>query len=301
VNFAEQPASEQWAALTYRGEKFAEVWFKPEGEPLALRFRIPPDSFQLPGIGQRLTIEKLLKAVGIGAEAVESWHDGDIPPTGLNASLPELSNPLPQPPPDVSHLDIFVRLKSPPQAADRQGSGEPEMASAKWQDIEARWKNILGLDAAIDTLRISMEGIRVELDASLKRTLVLQEKMHALSADVVQWNKAKNRIHYALPKAKDFIHRATWAKGAPEWKRLEELFKNSLEAPLPISQMDEVAEELENLRKGRQNLSALGTAVSQECKSIIAEVQGALRRLQSNAAARASKKRGATEKRGKSL
>src|SRR6266404_5133616 len=53
VNFSEQPASQQWATLKFRGEKFAEVWFKPEGDPLALQFRIPQNSFQIPGMAPR--------------------------------------------------------------------------------------------------------------------------------------------------------------------------------------------------------------------------------------------------------
>ena len=52
MKFSEQPPSKQWAALKYRGEKFAEVWFKPEGQPLVLAFRIPRGSFQIPGIGE---------------------------------------------------------------------------------------------------------------------------------------------------------------------------------------------------------------------------------------------------------
>ena len=43
-------------------ERFAEVWFKPEGEPLALTFRIPQESFHIPGMGQLLTADNLLKA-----------------------------------------------------------------------------------------------------------------------------------------------------------------------------------------------------------------------------------------------
>src|SRR5262249_22958622 len=46
VNFSEQPPSKQWAALKYRGEKIAEVWFKPEDNPFALTIRIPQKSFQ---------------------------------------------------------------------------------------------------------------------------------------------------------------------------------------------------------------------------------------------------------------
>ena len=70
---------------------------------------------------------------------------------------------------------------------------------------------------------------------------------------------------------------------------------------MPVPQMDQVLEELEVLRKDQQLLSAQGVTVSQECKAISADVQGALRRLQSNAAARASKKRGATGAKGKSI
>jgi hypothetical protein len=62
-----------------------------------------------------------------------------------------------------------------------------------------------------------------------------------------------------------------------------------------------VLQELEMLRKDRQVLSAKGAAVCQECKAIAADVQGALRRLQSNAAARASQKKGGTGAKGKSF
>jgi hypothetical protein len=301
VNFAEQLPSKQWAALKFRGEKLAEVWFKPEGEPLALRFRVPQSSFQIPDIGQRLTIENLLKAVAIATEEVESWRHGDVAHVAPTESDPRLSDPLSPPPGDVPHLDLYVRLKPPPLAVTRPESGEPEMASATWQDLEARWKGILGLEASVDTLRISMEGLRAELEASLRRMLTPDEKLHALAADVAQWNKAKSRLHYVLPKAREFIHRATWALGTPERKRLDQRFKIPGEAQAPLPATDQVLEELEALRKDRQVLSAQGVTVHQECKSIAADVQGALRRLQANAAARASKKKGATGGRGKSL
>ena len=301
MNFSEQPSSKQWAALKFGGEKIAEVWFKPEGEPWALRFRIPQNSFQIAGVAQRLTTENLLKAVAIAPEEVESWRHGGVSHSGLNGSNPQLRIPLPQPPPDVPHLDIDVHLKPPAQGVAPKESGELEMALAKWQELEARWKGILGLEATMETLRISMEGLRAELEAALKRVLTPDERLHALAADVSQWNKAKSRLHHALPKAREFIHRATWAKGTPERKRLDELFKNPMGAPMPVPQMDQVLEELEVLRKDQQLLSAQGVTVSQECKAISADVQGALRRLQSNAAARASKKRGATGAKGKSI
>jgi hypothetical protein len=292
VNFSEQPPSKQWAALKYRGEKFAEVWFKPEGEPFALTFRIPPESFQIAGIGQRLTTENLLRAVTIAKEEVESWRHGGVSHAGMNGSNPEMKHRLPLPPQDVGHLSIYVSLKPPPQVVALKERGEPEIAAERWQVLEARWNVLLGLEATIETLRLKMEGLRAEMESSLKQPLKAEEKVHALQADVAQWNKAKNRVHFGLPKAREFIHRATWAMGAPERKKLEDAFKNHIQPHIPFPQTDRVPDQLENLIKDRQVLSAHGVTVYQECKSIAANIQGALRTLQVNAVANASKKRG---------
>jgi hypothetical protein len=299
VNFSERPPSKQWATLKYRGEKFAEVWFKPEGEPFALTFRIPQNSFQNPGMGQQLTTENLLKAVAIAPEEVESWHQGEVSHAGMNGSNPELRNPLPPPAPDVAQLDIYVCLKPLPQAVARNESVELEISSAKWQDLEARWKAILSLEATVETLRINMEGLRAEMEASSKKTLTTEEKLHALRADVAQWTKAKHRVHHALPRVREFIHRATWAMGSPERKQLEELYKNHIQPLSPFPQMGKVLEQLENMQKDRQVLSAHGATVYHECKSISAELQGAFRSLQSSAASKARQKKGGTGAKGK--
>jgi uncharacterized protein YoxC len=301
VNFSEQLPSKQWAALTFRGERIAEVWFKPEGEPLALVIRIPQSSFQIPGIGHRLTPENLLKAVAIATDEVESWRPGGASPSALDGPDPDLTNPLPQPPHDVTHLEIHVRLKPPPEAVAHEVSGEPEVVPAEWHNLEAGWKAVLGLEATVETLRKSVEGLRAELEASMRRALTADDKVHALAADVAQWNKAKNRAHFALPKASEFIHRATWAAGTPDRKRLGELFKNPIGTQTSLPPAEEVLQELEMLRKDRQVLSAKGAAVYHECKAIAADVQGALRRLQSNAATRASQKKGGTGAKGKSF
>jgi hypothetical protein len=299
VNFSEQPPSKQWAALKYRGERFAEVWFKPEGEPFALVFRIPRESFQIPDMGQQLTTENLVKAVAIAPEEVDSWRHGDVSHSGMDGSNPELGNPLSPPPQDVTHLDIFVRLRPPPQAVARHESCELVISSAQWQDLEARWKALLGLEATLDTLRISMESLRAEMEAASKRTLTMEEKLHALRADVAQWTKAKSRVHHMLPKVREFIHRSTWAMGTPERKKLEELHKNHIRPQIPFPRMDDLLRQLENMHKDRQVLSAQGVMVYQDCKSIAVDVQGALRTLQSNAAANAYKKKGAAGAKGK--
>ncbi|HTU19332.1 MAG TPA: hypothetical protein VMG10_14825 [Gemmataceae bacterium] len=297
MRFSEQPPSKQWAALKCQGEKIAEVWLKPEGEPFALTFRISLKSFQLPGIGQRLTIENLLTAVGIATDEVESWRREDVSHPGMNGSNPELRHPL-SPPQDVPHLTIYVRLK-PPQAEAPTDSREPEIASEKWQDLESRWNAILGLEATIDTLRQRLESVRMQMEAASNKTLTGDEKVHALNADVAQWNKAKGRVHYALPKVKEFIHRATWAMGTPERKKLEELFKSHIQLHIPFPEIDQVPHQLEFLLKDRQLLSGQGVTVCQECQSISADIQGALRNLQSNAAANTRKKMSEARTKGK--
>jgi hypothetical protein len=301
VNFSEQPPSEQWATLKYRGERLAEVWFKPEGEPFALTFRVPRETFQIPGMGQRLTTGNLLKAVGIATEEVESWRHGGASHSGMDGANPEFGQPLPPPPQDVTHLSIYVSLKPPPRGVAPAESGEPEVPSAKWRALEGRWKAILASEAAIDHLRLRMEAVHAEMEASLSRALTTEEKTHALNADVAQWTKAKSRAHHGLPKAREFIHRATWATGTPERKRLAELFKHDVRPDIPLPQMDKVAEELERLLKVRQVLAAQGATVYQQSKRIAADVQGALRTLQGNAAANALRKRAKAGARSKRL
>ncbi len=295
MNFSEQPPSKQWAALKYRGEKFAEVWFKPEGDPLALTFRILSESFQCPGMAQLLTLENLLKAVAIAPEEVESWRHGSAFPPGGEAH-PELGHPLLPPPPGVPHLTIAVSLRPPTPGVAREQGQDPGHLLERLQELEARWNAILGLEAAINALRQRVEGAQAELEAASKRALTMEEKLHAPNADVAQWNKAKSRARYALPKVRDFIHRATWALGTPERKALGELLKDGVRPDLPL---DELPDQLERLLKNRQVLSAQGGTAYQECLSVTTAIQGAFRTLQSNAATNAQKKRNAARNKGK--
>jgi hypothetical protein len=170
----------------------------------------------------------------------------------------------------------------------------PEVSSAKWQDLEARWKSILGLEATIDTLRLSMEGLINDMQNSSQKSLTIEEKNHALRADIAQWQKVRSRVQTALPKMRDFIHRATWAVGTPERKRLEEIYIEHIQPQIAFPGMDDVLRQLEELQKDRQILSAQGTTVLQECKGISSDMQGTLRMLQGNAAANALKKKSAT-------
>jgi hypothetical protein len=173
------------------------------------------------------------------------------------------------------------------------------MRPAKWQQLEARWRGVLGLEATIETLRIRLKVLWAEMEASLKMPLPAQEKLYASAADVSQWTKAKARVYSTLPGAKDFIRRATWATGTPERRRLGEFFKHADGFSIPCTERDEMLEELEVLRQNLQGLSTRGWAVSNECKSVSAGIQQALSNLQSSSAARGAQKRGATRARFK--
>ena len=178
-------------------------------------------------------------------------------------------------------------------------SSEPDVPPETWQALDALWKGILALEASIDTSRLSTDGLRAEMEAAFKKTLAVEEKLHALQADVAQLTKAKGRVHYALPKVREFIHRATWALAVPERKRLGEIVRNHVEPRVPLPEVDKVREQLEHLQKDRQVLFAQGNAVYQECRGIVAEIQRALSTLQRNAADNARRKRDAKRQKGK--
>jgi hypothetical protein len=284
VSFSELPPSKQWAALKYRGQKFAEVWLKPDGE-FVVAFRLPQASFQLPEIGQQLTLENLLKAVGITPEEVESWRQDDVSHSGAHGSNPLFHTALSPPPQHVAHLGVYVHIKPP-----------VEITPAKWHDLENRWRSILTSEATMETLRISMESLLTEIESMSKKPLTMEEKTYAPRADVALWNKAKSRVHNALPKMKDFIHRAVWAMGAPERKRLEELYNDFIRPQIPFARVDEVMKQLEELRKDRQVLSSHGKTIYQECKGISVELQTAMRTLHHNAVSAQKKKEAANAK-----
>ena len=187
----------------------------------------------------------------------------------------------------------------PAEAAPRDETSEHAIPLEKWQAVESVWKAILGLEASIDTSRVSMDGLRAEMEAAFKKPLTVEEKLNALQADVHQWTQAKNRVHYALPKVREFIHRATWAQATPERKRLEEIYRNHIEPRIPLPEIDHVREQLEHLQKDRQNLFAQGNSVYQECRAITAEINRTLSTLQRNAAENARRKRDAKRQKRK--
>jgi hypothetical protein len=296
VTFSERPPSSAWAALKYNGEALAEAWFKPDGDPLAVVFRVHPSLPEDSEIRRRLTIQALLRTVGVAAGEVEGWRVGDDADWNTDPADPGLRRPLPLPPPDAPDLTVHVRLKPPaPEAAPAEG-GEAEVPVEKWQALDALWKAILTLEAGIAATRMSVDGLRAELESASRGSLSPDDKVNALQADVALWNKAKSRVHYTLPKLREFVHRATWATAAAERKRLEDIVKNHIEPRVPFPEVDKVREELEHLQKDRQVLSAQGNAVLQEGRGLAAEIQRTLGTLRRNAADRARAKRGPGQK-----
>ena len=291
--------SDDWVAVEHLWDDVAEAWFKSEGGRATFRFRVSRDRLHETDAGQRPTIGTLLGTASIPADEVESWRVGDGPDAGGDGAPPDPGHPLPPPPPGATHLTVYVRLKPPASPAARDVGGGPAVSLEQWQALDALWKAILGLEASIDASRLGMDGLRAEMEAAFKRSLAAEEKLHALQADVAQWTRAKARVHHALPKVREFIHRATWASAAPERKRLEELVRDHIEPRVPPPDLDHVRERLEHLQKDRQVLVAQGNAVSQECRGIVAEVQRALGTLQRNAADRARQKRSAGREKGK--
>ncbi|MBN9521496.1 hypothetical protein J0H58_23745 [bacterium] len=295
----ESVPSADWAPVEHLWDDVAEAWFRPEDGRPTFRFRVHRDRFGSLNAGPQLTLGTLLNAAFIPADEVESWYFGDhLRPAG-DELAPDPGHLLPPPPSGETHLTVHVRLKTPTQPDSRDEGDEPEVTPEQWQALDALWKVILGLEAGIDAVRLGLDGLRAEMEAAFRRPLAAEEKLHALQADVAQWTRAKSRLHHALPKAREFVHRATWAAAAPERLQLGDLVRDHIEPRILPPRLDRVRERLEHLQKDRQVLAAQGTAVAHECRGILAEVQRALGTLQRNAADRARQKRSAGREKGK--
>ena len=110
----------------------------------------------------------------------------------------------------------------------------------------------------------------------------------------MQWSKAKSRIRYAVPKIREFIHRATWAASAAERKQVEEYIVDHVRPRIPFPQLDRVVMLFDSLLKNRQVLSAHGVQVAQEGRGILSEVEGSLRTLLRNSASNMANKKSIT-------
>lgn len=301
MSFSEQVPSSEWVPLTHEGEEIAEAWFMPGDGGFTVVFLVPEERLGVAALDRPLTLETLLMAAAVPTTEVESWRLGDDSQSGTGEDDGSLGLPLPSPPPDDTHLTIHVRLKPPrPEPAGEGGAAAgADIPLEKWQALDALWSAIMGLESGIDAARLGMDGLRSEMDAAFKRPLAVEEKLNALQADVAQWTKAKSRVHHALPKVREFIHRATWAQAVPERKRLEEIVKAHVQPRIPVPDVDKVREQLEHLQKDRQVLLAQGNAVQQECRGILGEIQRAVATLQRNAADRARQKRSSGREKGK--
>lgn len=294
MNVSDRGFSTEWAPVPSAGDAVAEARLNPDADPPTLEFRVPRSQFDVDDLTQLVTVEDLLTAAGVPATAAGSWAFLDESHDGQDGTNLELKRLLPPPPPAAAHLTVRVRLKP---AAGPAADVSPET----WQALDALWKAILGLEAHIDSLRLGLDGLRGELDAAYQKGLTVEEKVHALQADVSRWNKAKSLARYTVPKAREFVHRATWASATPERKRLEEIIETHVRPRVPLPDLDDMRVQLEHLQKDRQVLLQQGNAVSQECRGILGEIQRALASLQRNAADRDRQKRSAGRDKGKHL
>jgi hypothetical protein len=284
-----------WVPLDHIWGDIAEGWFKPDGGQGAFLFRVPRERIETADAGPGVTIEALLDAAFIPKEQVESWRV-----EGALSADSDLGEPLPSPPAGSTHTTVYVVMKqAAPAQTGPDADAMDDIPLETWQAIESCWKTIVGLETTIDTLRLSMGGLASEMDNAFKKPLATEEKLNANQADVAQWTRAKSRITYALPKVREFVHRATWATAAAERKRLGEIVESHIEPRVPFAELAEVRIQMDHLLKDRQVLLAQGNAVSQECRGILGEVQRAIATLQRNALEKARQKRRGSWDKGK--
>ena len=176
---------------------------------------------------------------------------------------------------EVLDLDEFKRCLGSAPAVEFNAEGGLRWA-ATWDQLEARWNAVLGLETTIDTFRTRLNGISGEMEVSLRRVLTTEEKPQASAADLSQWTTAKSRVNLILPKARHFIQRAAWTKGTSERQRLDAFFKNADGLSTPVREMDQVLEELELLLENLKLSDSAGLVGIQRMQIGLGRCSGSL-------------------------
>ncbi len=132
-------------------------------------------------------------------------------------------------------------------------SGGQEIPPEKWQALEVLWKTILGLEASIDSSRLSMDGLRGEMEAAFKKALTVEEKLNACKPT---WpSGTRPRAASITPSRKcEFIHRAHLVSGCSRTEEARGDLQEPRRAADPLPGLDQVREQLEHLQKDRQVL-----------------------------------------------
>jgi len=155
-------------------------------------------------------MENLLKAVAIVPEEIEFWRHGDVSNSGNThiGSTPAAA------PANVAHWRLAC-------ASSRRWKPLPARKAGNWRfrgqvaGTRSPLEGHLGFGSGIETCA-SVWKASLWKWKTYGEAIDDRRKAYAPRADVAQWTKAKNRVHNAVPKLKEVIHRSTWRWDRPK-------------------------------------------------------------------------------------
>src|SRR5262245_33157710 len=99
MQFAARPPSTAWESvpLSDKPPSYLWVWFKPASAPHGLVVRITPEALAPSPGSQRLTMRRLVCALGIEPPEVAGWALYGVPCEGCQGTNPAWDYPVPEP------------------------------------------------------------------------------------------------------------------------------------------------------------------------------------------------------------
>ena len=282
MDFSKRAPSTKWTTLTYEGAVVAQVWFKPEGNPVGLQFLMPTRAFQLPDLENHLTMANLLKTVQIELKEIQSWTCSGIVHEGMNGTNPDFNKRIGPSSNSSDPVPIDVLLNS---------GHASEITPEQWNDLASRWDKIALLESEISRIRTEAERLCAKLDSLWNTTLTLEDK-YASRLDIAKWEEAKKRIPHLRPELIGFLK--SWnsiAAASIETKsRFVELIKTR-NSSFSQMEMSNALNELESIRKNRQVWISRGNDLCNLAQGVMSRAQVVLGQLKSSAKANFARKK----------
>ena len=240
--------------------------------PGSIVFQVDPRTYA--GFPGRLSLRRLLAAVGIDARAVWRWMaygavfesaqgtnpilDQPLMPTGPGVDpsiIVHLAGPLPVPQPPMMPMAPFHAVPAAAPATGRSGLMHGSANEAMFSAIEADWNAIRILEAQLVGLRKQLNAQLTKLN-SLNRDLSPDERLASDNQDTRDWQDARRWLRDGAAVLSRVVkaHDIGATSAAGNRNQFEDLIDRVVTPRRPMEGLATVQQQFESHRKTVQSL-----------------------------------------------
>lgn len=250
MNPADRPPSTAWEFWppSPAAPQGVWLWCRPPQAPQALMLRVPDQSFADAAIASRLTLRKLLGALGIDPQTLSAWSMGGTTYESRLGTNPLLDAPLPAPRPGIDPSIVLFLQAAPPAA----GAENPLSTIDR---IAADWSASLQLEHQLELARKQLCDVQHRLHA-LNRDLTPEERLHADRMDQNEWQDARRWLRDVDARLARLIkeHDIGMASAAGRRNWFEAVHRQVVAPRRPCEGLDAIRREFEQYRKTVQTM-----------------------------------------------